>query len=90
LTEAGEAMPNGFGPCVEPWGEEIRGHVPVPFLAGLQNQSRNLLITPRTPICHRPVQRSDSLKGGGYGDRIPVRAKISAPVQAGPGAQPAS
>ena len=33
---------------------------------------------------------SDSLRAGWSGDRIPVGARISAPVQTGPGAHPAS
>ena len=33
---------------------------------------------------------SDLLRAGRSGDRIPVEARFSAPVQAGPGAQPAS
>ena len=33
---------------------------------------------------------SDWLRDGGSGDRIPVEAKFSAPVQTGPGAHPAS
>ena len=32
---------------------------------------------------------SDSLRAGRSGDRIPVKARFSAPVQTGPGAQPA-
>jgi len=33
---------------------------------------------------------SDSLRAGGSGDRIPVEARFSAPLQTGPGAHPAS
>ena len=33
---------------------------------------------------------SDSLRAGRSGDRIPVEARFSAPVQTGPGAHPAS
>ena len=33
---------------------------------------------------------SDSLRAGRSGDRIPVEAKFSAPIQTGPGAYPAS
>jgi hypothetical protein len=33
---------------------------------------------------------SDSLRAGGFGDRIPVGARFSAPVQKGPRAHPAS
>jgi hypothetical protein len=33
---------------------------------------------------------SDWLRAGRYGDRIPVGARFSAPVQSGPGAHPAS
>ena len=33
---------------------------------------------------------NDSLQAGRSGDRIPVGARFSAPVQTGPGAQPAS
>ena len=33
---------------------------------------------------------SDSLRAGLSGDRIPVEARFSAPVQTGPGAHPAS
>jgi len=33
---------------------------------------------------------SDGLRGGRSGDRIPVEARFSAPVQTGPGAHPAS
>ena len=33
---------------------------------------------------------SDSLRAGLSGDRIPVEARFSAPVQTGPGAYPAS
>jgi len=35
-------------------------------------------------------QYSDSLLAGRSGDRIPVRARFSAPVQTGPGTHPAS
>ena len=31
---------------------------------------------------------SDSLRAGQFGDRIPVKARFSAPVQTGPAAQP--
>ena len=33
---------------------------------------------------------SDSLRAGRFGDRIPVRARFSTPVQTGPGAHPTS
>jgi hypothetical protein len=33
---------------------------------------------------------SDSVEAGRFGDRIPVAARFSAPVQNGPGAHPAS
>jgi hypothetical protein len=33
---------------------------------------------------------SDSLRGGRSGDRIPVEARFSAPIQTDPGAHPAS
>jgi hypothetical protein len=33
---------------------------------------------------------SNWLRAGWYGDRIPVRTRIFAPVQTGPGAHPAS
>ena len=35
-------------------------------------------------------QYRDSLRAGGSGDRIPVGARFSAPVQTGPGVHPAS
>jgi len=36
------------------------------------------------------IRFSDSLRAGRSGDRIPVEARFSAPVQTGPGAHPAS
>ena len=44
-------------------------------------------------IPHGPVERrrySDSLRARRSGDRIPVEARLSAPVQTGPGPHPAS
>jgi hypothetical protein len=38
----------------------------------------------------RDSRYSDSLRAGRSGDRIPVEARFSAPVQTGPGAHPAS
>ena len=41
-------------------------------------------------MCTRQVSRySNWLRAGRYGDRIPVEARFSAPVQTGPGAHPA-
>jgi len=36
------------------------------------------------------MQYRDSLQPGQFGDRIPIRARFSAPVQKGPGNHPAS
>jgi hypothetical protein len=36
------------------------------------------------------IATAQSLRAGGSGDRIPVRARFSAPVQTGPGVYPAS
>ena len=41
----------------------------------------------RTALLHS--RYSDSLRAGRFGDRIPVKARFSAPVQTGPGAYPA-
>jgi len=41
-------------------------------------------------IIYYPLSDSDSLQPGRSGDRIPVEARFSAPVQTGPGAYPAS
>ena len=37
-----------------------------------------------------PVGIATELRAGRFGDRIPVEARFSAPVQTGPGAHPAS
>jgi hypothetical protein len=49
----------------------------------LQRLSKTLFI----PI---HIYRSEWLRAGRSGDRIPVEARFSAPVQTGPGAHPAS
>jgi len=39
---------------------------------------------------NQPIIQRDSLRAGRSGDRIPVAARFSAPIQTGPGAHPAS
>jgi hypothetical protein len=57
------------------------------------NTSVMLGLFPATAWAGETVERSqytDSLRAGRYGDRMPMEARLSAPLQTGSGAHPAS
>ena len=56
----------------------------------LREETVSVTVREKRPYEHASNNESDSLRDGRSGDRIPVESRFSAPVQTGPGANPAS